>query len=385
MRTLGVILAAAVLGALSAWGATRYEFRYADNPLSGMLANTATLAGEAHVQVVGSETFDFGSMNVGKTQSHTFVLKNVGEAPLVLTKGNTTCKCTLSDVEEGTVAPGATKEVKLEWTPPAASEEFEQSAEIKTNDRSRNTVRLVVRGRVLDAFKLEPPNFTLGSISNLEGSTHEAILWNYQSTELQITNCQLVDEALAPFFQVQTQPVTAEVLQQQPDAKSGVMIKIELKQGIPLGAFSQKILLQHNQTDLPPVELVLSGKAVGDITVMGANYNKEHDYIELGSVERSQGAKAKVFLVVKGPQRDEIKIQVESVDPAKSLRAELGTPTNPGGKSILWPLTIEVPPGAEPTSRLGSDLGKLAKIMLSTNEPSNPNIVVKVRVSVVAE
>ncbi len=50
--------------------------------------------------------YEFGVMELYETGKHEFVFKNTGEAPLVLQKGSTTCKCTLSQLEDCSIQPG---------------------------------------------------------------------------------------------------------------------------------------------------------------------------------------------------------------------------------------------------------------------------------------
>src|SRR5579872_2905137 len=46
--------------------------------------------------VIEETEFEFGRMEVGEERSHAFIIRNEGEAPLLLKKGKTTCKCTMS-------------------------------------------------------------------------------------------------------------------------------------------------------------------------------------------------------------------------------------------------------------------------------------------------
>ena len=56
-------------------------------------------------------TFPFGRMAVKAENSHSFVIRNEGEADLVMTTGKATCKCTTFSVEKDVLKPG--EETKL--------------------------------------------------------------------------------------------------------------------------------------------------------------------------------------------------------------------------------------------------------------------------------
>src|SRR5262245_45718222 len=98
MRILTVIVVAVVVGTVVG-GAIAYVDvlregqatpSLADNPLQ--LPPPSDDA--PRVEVV-EPNFQFGTMERGRTRSHRFEVKNVGNAPLKLQVGQTSCKCTL--------------------------------------------------------------------------------------------------------------------------------------------------------------------------------------------------------------------------------------------------------------------------------------------------
>ncbi len=52
---------------------------------------------------------------------------------------------------------------------------------------------------------------------------------------------------------------------------------------------------------------------------------------------------------------------------------------------MLWPIDIEIPAGAETVSRIGSEIERLARITLATNDSITSQVVLRVRVAVVEE
>ncbi|HBH52095.1 MAG TPA: hypothetical protein DDY91_09400, partial [Planctomycetaceae bacterium] len=82
--------------------------------------------------VVDQTEFEFGRMEVGEEMTHAFKIRNEGEAPLELAKGNTTCQCTISELENNLIPPGGEASITLRWKPTAQSDAFEKGAEIRT-------------------------------------------------------------------------------------------------------------------------------------------------------------------------------------------------------------------------------------------------------------
>jgi hypothetical protein len=143
----------------------------------------------------------------------------------------------------------------------------------------------------------------------------------------------------------------------------------------------QRLAITYND-EPKPIEVTISGRAVGDITVVGKDYNTTGDYIDLGNLPRGTGKKAKLSLLVKGAHRDQVKLKIVSIDPATSLKAQLGEPVSVGGKSISWPLLVEIPADAATANRIGSEVAPLGRVVFETGTPDVPDFNVRVRFSV---
>ena len=83
------------------------------------LVSVAKLRQEAEAPgpkaVADATVHDFGRLNPLTTHQHSFVIRNVGDAPLELTEGPTTCKCTLAKLAQHTVLPGDKVAVSVRW------------------------------------------------------------------------------------------------------------------------------------------------------------------------------------------------------------------------------------------------------------------------------
>jgi hypothetical protein len=79
-----------------------------------------------HPKAVAEETeFDFGVMPVYGKGKHEYVIRNEGEADLVLMarKEDTTCSCTFGELsKDGSIKPGESVKVTLQWEIKAMTE-----------------------------------------------------------------------------------------------------------------------------------------------------------------------------------------------------------------------------------------------------------------------
>jgi hypothetical protein len=178
--------------------------------------------------------------------------------------------------------------------------------------------------------------------------------------------------------------MTAEEIARSAGAVNGQVLTLTVKAGLPLGSVRQRVSITSHDEQSKPAELSITGKAVGDISVVGKEFNGDGDYVDLGNIPASAGKKSRLSLLVKGAHRSQVKFTIKGVDPQSSLRVTLGEPL-PQGKSVSWPLVLEIPPDTEPVNRLGSELGRLGRIELETGTSEVPPCVVRVRFAVTAE
>src|SRR5437773_5497574 len=115
---LGVVIVgfAAVLAATASWAWLFNGTSDVDSPRDSRLLTIST-SGPWPRLVIDTTEFEFGTVDLGETRTQKFTIRNQGEAPLLLKKSSTICSCTISSLEDGEIAPGATKEFTLLWEP----------------------------------------------------------------------------------------------------------------------------------------------------------------------------------------------------------------------------------------------------------------------------
>jgi hypothetical protein len=403
MKTAVVSILAVVIGSAIGWGLTAREFAHEQGPTAIAATSTTNAGGKApvvgaprkgepRVTVVGSAEFNFGVMQKGETGHHTFILKNIGDAPATLKKGDTTCKCTLSELADSQLAPGETTEVALEWTPKEFADEFRQTAYIETpNDPQQQKLRLEIVGRVIQTVRAQPESIALSNISFNEARTAEVFVYCYRDKDFSLTVDRLADPSTAAFFDVQIVPLDPAEVAEEKSALAGAKVKVTVKPGLRLGPISQTIYLAPSSKDLPELPIAIQGSVTGDISVFAAKnlYNGERKIITIGAVDRAKGGTYKLQLLVKGPHAKDVKLSVGEVDPPDVLQVSIDT-EHPSainsGTVLMYPLTITIPPGSRPVSRLGGaadDAGaKLGKIVIETTHPNTKQLVLYVQFAV---
>ena len=342
------------------------------------------------VEVVGSAEHDFGVMEKDQTRSHTFVFKNVGNAPLKLSKLDTTCKCTLSELAKDLLAPGETADVTLEWTAKSFAREFRQRARIKTTDPDRSVVELTIFGRVTQSVRATPEDMVFSNISASEARSADVRVFCYRDRPLKLEFERFVFPDTADYFDVQIQPLSQELIAAEPGAKSGALVTVTVKPGLPLGPIRQTVYFRTNLEETQ-LGLPVGGSVSGDISIVAPRqrFNKQKNILLVGGIPGSEGGRYPMHLLVKGPHAAKLKLEVGEVDPADVLQVTLDT-ANPSrindGAVLLYPLLVEIPAGSRVVNRLGGAVDgvetRLGRIVIETDHPETRQVLIYVRFAV---
>jgi hypothetical protein len=388
MKSLILIAVSLLVGVGLGFFVTSREFSAERLPTEQFLqatsASVAPAGAGARLEIVGGSTYNFGQMDRHAKGEHEFVIRNVGDVPIGLKQGQTTCKCTMSEMKDGDLKPGESIPVKLNWTAKTGEEDFSQSAEILTSGYPQQPViRLHVYGKIIDALRADRGSLSLGSISASENVVGKFKVFAYRGDEpLAITQHEFTSPAKAEFFSAEWRPLAPEEMSNEKALKSGVEVTVRVKSGLPLGPIGQTIRLTTNLPNTAPLEVPIEGQIVGDIMVIGKDVESNRNSIRLGTTSSQQGKTGKYHILVKGPHREETKLQIASVSPAEGLQAELGEPLTDNPQMIRYPLTITIPAGARPITRMGLTEDTAGVLRITTTHPQVKELVVLVRYAV---
>ncbi len=120
---------------------------------------------------------DFGRMDPLTMQEHAFVIRNVGDAPLELTEGPTTCKCTLATLSQRIIPPGGKALALVKWNS-GRDLAYAHSATIYTNDPLNKVLQLSIQGNVLALFRCTPEQLVFSRIAPGETPSATAVVYS---------------------------------------------------------------------------------------------------------------------------------------------------------------------------------------------------------------
>ncbi|QDT41302.1 hypothetical protein Pan241w_13620 [Gimesia alba] len=347
--------------------------------------------------VVEKPRYNFGEMAVGQSLSHKFILKNEGEVPLEVKKGNTTCKCTLSEMKDNTVAPGKSIEIELTWTPKAPQEHFGQTATIFTNDPENKELKLQIEGTANNLISFSgdmmgTAHWSLPTMESDEPVSYTGSIHTKYMDEFKITGIESDRAGLTATFK----PLTPEELKEE-DTKTGYSIEVTADPTkFPLGGFTERLTVKTDiPNDLEPTEshadhkhpeghdhkhehqppgdrtfvIQVSGNHTGPIRIVptfGVYWNPQTMVLNLGEFSAKEGKEVMLSMFVEGTELP-LEIVDQQVIP-DFLKFELKKDDSFQSKTKQrYELKFAVPPEL-PAVSFGRT--NLAKVKLKTNHPN---------------
>ena len=366
-------------------GTSTAVLQFRQHPWKGGV-ETPPSAGSGHVTVDRDE-FDFGKMDASEKGTHDFVITNRGDRPLTLNLGSTSCSCTVSEIKDRELAPGQSTKVAVSWHSKRYLGPYQQTATIVTSDPRRPELTLTIKGEYTRHLYADPDELTFGQIAGTKPVTRETrIFCNLPNQQVKILRYQLSDPSLEKLFQVDDVPLEADELRKYKGVTSGILVRVTVKPGLPLGRFQQRITVVTNLTMDSEVELPLFG-SVGEVSLVGAGWNSETGVLDIGTVDGRSVTQRKLIVLARGPDAKEMKFRVASVEP-DFLKVKLGkTTVDDTGTLSQTELLIEFPESKSlgkraPANYLGGEKGKPGEILLETIHPPVHSLWIRVRFAV---
>jgi len=388
-KTMTIVILVTVLGMLTGTGTAMFQLARVpwDGDPGGKgdhpgLPNLGKPADPVPKVIVEDVQHDFGVMDQGTEGSRDFVFKNTGDAPLELTPGPTSCRCTGLKIDRNSIPPDESGKVTVLWATKEKIGHASETAEVFTNDPRRPRVTLTVAGYVTRAIQVVPESLDLGRISAGESATDAVALYCYLDEPFEILGHSLYDRETAENFEITFGPLPADDLGKQPKAHGGCLARVTVKPGLPLGPIRQTIYARTNLESAPMVEIPIVGKIDSDIAVYGPGWDNENRVLRIGRVSSDEGAQRRLTLVVRGPLHKEVGFECASISP-ETLSVRLGETTQLGAATVSQtPLIIEIPKGSRRVNHLISEESKPGRILIKTTHPKVPELLILVSYAV---
>jgi hypothetical protein len=349
--------------------------------------------------VAGKREVTFGVMAIGAEHEHEFIIRNVGQSPLRLSKGKTTCKCTIANLSETGIAPGEAAPIHVTVRPVKQDASFRQTATIHTNDPQNPSIQFVVSGRVEPRISVEPGwMWSAGDVRTHKPVTVTGIIYSVVESDFKVlelsakpsasktvvspmhriaqerlregpTSKDLAERMNAPPARTQINPLPVEKLQSL-GAKAGYELVVEFTPSSVLGPFREDVSIQTNLEGGEVLNCTIVGRRVPPFTILppaGVQWNESRGTLDLGRFAARDGKQVRLSLVFFDAQESTIELTDVACNPP-SLRCSLSVdPKGSAERRNRYVLTLEVPAGEIPAT---FNRERPATVTLQTNHPN---------------
>lgn len=304
--------------------------------------------------VVPITDYDFGAMDPMSDGAYDFQIKNVGDAPLLLKLGPTSCKCTISGLSADKLLPGQSGKIRLEWFTGRKVTSFAQTAVIETNDPTQRHIALGVSGKIKMLIGFNQERVVVDRLDPGKSVTKEVLLYSQKWDKFEV-------KGLTTALQGVTFSAEAIDPQQAGDlnALHAQRIRIAIPGTLPQGDFVDTLYFQVQPPDPAAkpqnVALPLHGHVLRRLSIYGQGITGD-GVVELGTVPRGVAKQVRLVMKVRDPLT-ELGVGKIETQPA-FLKAHVA-PHQEEGVSGLYDLVIELPDNVEPCTYLGGPSGKL--------------------------
>jgi hypothetical protein len=405
MKTWHVVALSAVLGIVVGFGiaVARIQLAPWDGTPAGVKAlhslpgrDTRLDASHRPKVAVDREVFDYGVMDSQVDGKHVFLVSNIGSAPLTLTEGVRSCKCTKFEIAKTALQPGETTKVTMEWTAKSIDGPSRNSVTIKTNDPEKRVVDLVVTGRVTTAIKVLPPELDITRVQAGQPAAAQVRLLGYLPEGFRILQQDFSDPKTAEYFDAKIERMTAAQMAalKEPGpgdlpgsekvVKCAYVVDVTVKPGLPVGAFRQILRLKTDAKTVPAISIAVRGLIVSeDVVVLGAGV--QAGVLDIDVVSPEKETSRRLILLAQGPHYKQLNFQLLEVIP-DVLKVEIGKTVPLSGKSgTQTPLVIRIPMDSRPVNCLGSPDTPMGRVRLKTNHPDPKAGELEIRVRFAVE
>jgi hypothetical protein len=203
-------------------------------------------------------TYDFGTVAQNSSVSHTFVVKNTGEAPLELIKVKASCGCTAAVLTKADIPSGGEGEINVTFKTGEKRGQHKQTITVTSNDPDNSTTKLYIIANVKVLFGFETSLVDFGMLQKDEKAKQSVNFVTQGLKGIEITELKSSSEY-----------ITAKVITSESTAKSEDKIAIEicLLPGFPKGRFGAQITAKLNNDSPPGATLAVTGVIIDDIEV----------------------------------------------------------------------------------------------------------------------
>lgn len=286
--------------------------------------SSIAVAQEGQPKIHFSETeYHFGDVPQGSKVVHKFVFKNEGNAPLNVTRVQSSCGCTAAIAGKNVLVPQESSEIQVTFNSTGRQGSFNKIVQVYSNDPLSPKVDLRIDGNILTPFTIQPMAVNVGMVAPGQVIEKEIqIKLNAYEKPVRITH---IDKTASLEVVMKDALITR-------DAWTTLVVKLGPQ--LPLGYMNQSITLRFEDPSISPVTIRISGRVEGAIRVSPNRVS----FVVRGDLTQVIPQKIQIF------RTDSANFEIVKTD-LDSYFFELQTITNEAGKRYELAVRLKEKPG----------------------------------------
>lgn len=256
------------------------------------------------------EKLDFGSLWYGDPCEMQLGLTNVGSAPLEISELKTSCGCTAAKLEQTTLQPGQTEQVRITYDTKKGVRDVSQNVTIISNDAAQRERHIPIVGTVKNVYDGKPSNYVVLGMVPFDRVTERSIELEGNMDEKVMLNVgKLPDDTP---FTVRLDPIE--------EGRRYRMV-VTTKPPMKTGPINVKVPLSTTSLRFPTLTISVNGQALDRVAVIPER---------IGLVPRNDKPTRRMVMVNHLPDSPLNVTGVESSDPSvtTSMGPKASTPPN---------------------------------------------------------
>lgn len=199
-------------------------------------------------------TYDFGTRDNSESVQHTFVIANTGNAPLVISKVQPSCGCTVANLTKDHLNPGDEAFLTATLSLTGQKGRMHKSITLESNDPKEPRFTLWLDGEATTSITFAPQSIHFRSVTMSSGAERTVDLIVEEQAAfniLKVTNGN-------PHVQVTPETV-----------KGGLFYQFHIKLVPPLakGVLRDVVTIQTDSTRYPQLTIPVTAQVIGEVAV----------------------------------------------------------------------------------------------------------------------
>lgn len=201
--------------------------------------------------------YDFGTIKQHKKITHVYNFKNIGDAPLLISKVKQSCGCIEAELSSKEIFSGGIGLVKATFDTEGYQGEVKKIIFVVSNDPDEPVVKLIMRGDVKTDVIAKPKRLYFGRYDKYEPITKKLYLLQDKDKKFKILKVKTNSEYI-------TTSVPVKINEK---GKDGYQIDVGLSPNVPIGRFYTKLKIHTDSKKRPIINVPVTVNVQGVIVV----------------------------------------------------------------------------------------------------------------------